>query len=175
MRKAMQVLLLALAGALPAAQAADACKAFKWDLATEVALFTQQPTPVVAGTSTANAAPVTTGGLYEAALSPQSGVKLAVPPSKPMLDDGAHAGLFRFRAEVAGAHRVAVDAGFWLEVIADGKALPALDFNGSPQCAGPRKVVVYELPAGADLVLQFTGAENAKARFAITRVAPPAP
>lgn len=165
------VLLLTLS---PAAPAAEPCKAFKWDLAREVALFTQTPAGLKAGSDSQSAPRIEPERFYEATLHPQAATKLAVRPTKRMLDDGAYAGLFHLRVATAGLHRVAVDSGFWLDVVADGKALEAVDFNGSPQCAGPRKVVVYDLPAGSDLILQFSAANSGLARFSITRVDPPA-
>ncbi len=54
----------------------------------------------------------------------------------------------KLKVAAAGAYRIAIDAGFWLDVVNDGKSLPAQDFNGQRQCVGPHKIVVYELPAG---------------------------
>jgi hypothetical protein len=92
-----------------------------------------------------------------------------------MLADGAFGGLLRFRVDKAGPHRVAIDARFWLDVVHDGKALQSLDFNGSRDCAGPRKIVVYDLPAGTELTLQIAAATSATARLTVTPVGATAP
>jgi hypothetical protein len=55
----------------------------------------------------------------------------------------------------------------------DGKSLPALDFNGQRQCEGPRKIVVYELPAGVELALQVAQSSEKMARLTVTPVAAP--
>lgn len=172
MKAAPLVLGLLVAAMGPAAMAADdPCTRFKWDVSQEVQLFQQAPAAIAAGAGISDAPLIQTQTLYEARLQPQEGFGFAAPPSKKMLDDGAHAGLFRFRVTAAGHYRVAVDAGFWLDIVADGTPLDSLDFNGSTQCAGPRKVVVFDLPADTDLLLQFSAANAAQARFSVTQVA----
>ncbi len=71
-----------------------------------------------------------------------------------MLAEGAFGGLMKLKVERAGAYRVSIDSGFWLDIVSAGKSLPALDFNGVRQCVGPHKIVVYDLPAGSELTLQ---------------------
>jgi hypothetical protein len=136
----------------------------------EVALFASTPKPLVAGHGVDDAGALQPEVLYAVSLQPQEGVKFKVAPSKKMLDDGAHGGLLKLRVTEAGTYRVAIDSGFWLDVIVGDKPLPSLDFNGSAECAGPRKIVVYELPAGTDLTLQLSAASVSLARLSVTRV-----
>ncbi len=172
MRRAISVaaaVCMLLAGAA-VLQAADGCANFKWDVSHEVAVFQQPPTSVAAGRSLADAPQIATERHYSLALQPQENVAFVTPPSKKMLSDGAFAGVLRFRVEQAGTYRVAIDSGYWLDVVQDGKSLASVDFNGSQDCVGPRKIVVFELPANADLVLQASAASAARARLSITRV-----
>lgn len=156
------------------AQADEACTGFKWDVAREHALFLGAATAAAAGNSVQTAAPVALDRLYELALQPQPGVTFAVPPSKKMLADGAHAGLVRFRVPQSGLYRVSLGVPFWIDIAAAGQALASVDFNGSPGCDTPRKVVVYPLPAGQDLTLQFSGNVEPSVRVTLTAVAAPA-
>jgi hypothetical protein len=166
-------LAAALLSGIPAF-AADPCSAYKWDVSNEVRLFATPPTAVNAA-ATAPVPAISTGKHYALALLPQDTVQYATPPSKKMLSDGAFGGLLKFTVERAGAYRVAIDGGFWLDVVHEGKSLPALDFNGQRQCMGPHKIVVYELPAGTELLLQIAAASESMARLTVTPVAAPAP
>lgn len=165
------VLLTAAAALSSGAWAADACSSFKWNVAREVQLFATAPTTVSASTDGAKAPQIRTSTLYALELQPQNEVRYVAPPSKPMLGDGAFGGLVKFKVAAAGQYRVAIDSGFWLDVVHDGKPLQSVDFNGSRDCAGPRKIVVYELPAGAELTLQMAQATDKAARLSVTPVA----
>lgn len=153
------------------ALAADPCTTYKWDVSGEVRLFATTPSATTTGTDAGKAPLIETGRLYGLTLHPQQQVNYAAPPSKSMLADGAFGGLLRFKVEEAGPHRVAIDAGFWLDVVHEGRTLQSLDFNGSRDCAGPRKIVVYDLPAGTELILQVAAATNAAARLTVTPAA----
>ncbi|MFC4252971.1 hypothetical protein [Sinimarinibacterium flocculans] len=167
---ALARLTVVLGVILPAATfAQDGCDGFKWDnVAAERALFATAAEDVRAGTDPGTAPTIVPDRLYRAALSPQETLRYAAPPSKKMLADGASGGLLRFRVARAGLYRVALDAGFWIDVVADGTAIPSVDFGGSPGCAAPRKIVIYELPAGRDLLLQLTGAVSTQVQVALT-------
>ncbi len=156
-------------------QAADGCSAFKWDVTREVQLYRTTPTAVNAGSEAAAAPSIVAGRLYALALQPQEKVRYLLPPGKKMLADGAFGGVLKLRVDRAGPYRLAIDSGYWLDVVHEGKQLATLDFNGSSSCDGPRKIVVYELPAGAELTVQLSAASSAQARLAVTPVAMPAP
>lgn len=176
MKQRFRITVLAAAATLATtlattAFAADPCSSYKWNVSGEVRLFATAPTAAITGKDMAQAPLIETGRLYGLTLHPQQQVSYAASPSKPMLADGAFGGLLRFRVEKAGPHRVAIDAGFWLDVVHDGKPLQSLDFNGSRDCAGPRKIVVYDLPAGTELTLQIAAATSSDARLTVTPVA----
>jgi len=69
----------------------------------------------------------------------------------------------------AGNYRISLDAPLWIDVLADAAALPARDFQGRPGCSAPHKIVEFELPGNTPLTLQFSGAQSATVRLAITR------
>lgn len=169
-------LLLASGAAATLASAADACSNYKWDVTREVQLFATPPVAVTVGTDTGNAPLIEAGKHYALALHPQETVRYVVAPSKPMLGDGAFGGVLKLKVPAAGAHRVAIDAGFWLDVVSDGKPLATVDFNGSRECNGPRKIVVFDLPAGSELTVQLAASSSKAARLTVTPVAAtPAP
>lgn len=150
--------------------AGDACSEFKWDASAERALFVGEAKALAAGGSVESAPLIETGQLYRLALKAQSGIAFAAPPSKKMLADGASAGLVRFRTGAAGAYRISVDRGFWIDVVAAGEPLPSSDFSGAPGCGAPRKIVLYQLPANAELLLQLSAAPDAQVKVAVTAV-----
>ncbi len=161
--------LLLAAAALPA-QAGDACANFKWDVAAERALFAGEARPLAVGAAAATAPGIEPGQLYQLTLIEQSQLAFAAPPGKKMLADGAAAGLVRFRVGEAGAYRISLDRGAWIDVVTAGQPLPSADFSGAPGCEAPRKIVLYQLPADTELLLQISGAPELRLRVAVSAV-----
>lgn len=159
-----------LALALPSAHADDPCTGFKWDASHEHALFLGEATRATAGKDAASAPLLAVDHLYAIALAPQEEVRQIVPPSKKKLDDGASAGLVRFKVAQAGQYRVSLDIPFWIDLVADGKAIASVDFNGAHGCTTPRKIVVYDLAAGQEVTLQLGGSTESEVRVALTPV-----
>lgn len=151
-------------------RATNGCSLFKWDVSREVALYSGDSRVVAAGASDTEAPRLETGRLYALDLKPQESVRYAAPASKKQLPDGAFGGVMRLRVQAAGQYRIAIDSGFWLDVVQQGKTLAAADFNGSATCAGPRKIVVYDLPANVDLLLQVSASSDARARMTVTAI-----
>lgn len=158
--------LLPLTHSIAAAE--DPCTGFKWELGAETALFQMSATRVSAGVDAASAPDIETGRLYQLDLSPQSAVRFAAEPSRPLLPDGVHAGMTRLSIPRDGLYRISVDASIWIDVVADGELLESLDFNGVAACTTPRKVVLYRLTVGDSLVIQLANAIPAAARLAVT-------
>lgn len=170
--KHLSLLLPALLAMQAAAAATlEACKAFKWDVSQEVQLYHTAPTALAAGTAATAAPAIDVDRFYALTLSPQESVAFKVSSGKRMLSDGAYAGVLRLRVAQAGAYRIAIDSGFWLDVVQDGQPLRSIDFNGSQDCEGPHKIVVYMLPAGVDLYVQLSAASGPQVRLSVTRVA----
>lgn len=161
------ILLAGLLSPLQAHAGNDPCQGFKWDLRREQALFAAPAGPAVSARSTP-VATIPTGQAVDLVLAPQAEVKLLAPPGKPMLSDGAYAGVVMFQVPAAGVYRVALSLPAWIDVLADNKTLPSEDFNGVPGCSAPHKVVTYQLPANTPLGLQLSAAGSANVRVTIT-------
>lgn len=145
------------------------CAGFRWDVSHEVALFATTPTKISAGTNAAAAPAVATDRLYEVKLSAQSQVRFAVPPAKLMLTGGDDAGILEVDISTPGLYRVALSRHFWIDVVAGNRLVSTTDFSGSPDCAGPRKIVEFVLPRG-HLLLQLSGYVDETVRLTVTRV-----
>jgi hypothetical protein len=164
-----------LALAMRAAFAADdPCAGFRWDIGHERALFAAAAETAVAGKDTASAPLLVPDRLYELQLTPQDQVKFAAPPGKKMLADGASAGLARLHLATAGEYRISLDQAFWIDAVADLRLIASSDFQGRPGCQAPHKIVLYPLPGGQDLILQFSGGIGSRLRLTITPASAPA-
>lgn len=153
---------------------ADPCAEYKWDIARERALHTGAAAEWVAsGASVEQAALIKAERLYAVRLQPQEAVKLAAAPSKKMLADGASGGLLKLRVAEAGRYRIAVDTGLWLDLVRDGKLVDSNDFQGITECKTPRKIVLYDLPAGTEVVVQASASSTPDVRLSVTRVPTP--
>ena len=159
---------LMLSGATTAMAADDPCTGFKWNITQEHALFTGAPESLTAGHDLASAPTMKAQTLYELALAPQDTVKFILPPGKRGLPDGAFAGVIHLHVPAAGSYRVSLDAGFWIDVVGDQKLIESSDFGGMSGCNTPRKVVIFNLPASNDLVLQISGAAKDRVRVTLT-------
>jgi hypothetical protein len=160
--------LLLLSSATVAVAADDPCTGFKWNVTQEHALFTQAPAAVTTGHDLASAPSMKAQKLYELTLAPQDSVKFVVPPGKKALPDGAYAGLIHLQVPTAGPYRVSLDAGFWIDVVDHDKVIESSDFGGLSGCSTPRKVVIFNLPASNDLVLQISQARSDRVRVTLT-------
>lgn len=154
----------------PGAQAtasADPCAGFSWDVTHERALFREaSPQKIAAGASAADAPAISPDRLYELALIPYPEVRFAATPAKKRSADG-RAGLATLSLATAGVYRIALDQPFWVDVIAQGAAIPSRDFQGRAGCHAPHKVVEFVLPAATPLTLQFSSGEATTLKVAV--------
>jgi hypothetical protein len=165
------LVLWALGASVRAALGADdPCTGFSWDVGQERALFATVAEAVPGGKDAASARLVVPKRLYEVSLIPQEQVKFEVPPGKKTRVDGASAGLARLQLTTAGEYRVSLDQPSWIDVVADHELIASKDFQGRPGCQTPHKLVLYLLPAGVNLILQFSGASTSRLRLIITSV-----
>jgi hypothetical protein len=165
--------VLALIVAMPTfAAETGGCAAFTWDVSKELSVLDQPAASIDAGKSATAAPRAQLDHHYTVALAPQNDVKLAAKPGKPMLADGARAGLVAFHTTKAGAYRVAITSGHWIDVVDGTNVIASRDFQGQRGCEKVHKIVEFDLPADRDLLLQFSGATTESVGFAITAVAP---
>lgn len=153
-------------GALPAG-----CDTFTWDVSRELAVLSAASRPLAAAADAAAAPRIALDTHYVAALAPQTQVRLAAAPGKPMLDDGATAGLLAFHVHEAGRYRVAITTGHWIDVVDGDRVVPTVDFQGRRGCPLVHKIVEFDLPAG-DLLLQFAGGAAPESGVVVTPVDP---
>jgi hypothetical protein len=158
------------AGALSAADT-DPCSRFTWDVSRELAVMQQTPRAVAAVVNPGADVPqIEPERLYEVKLAVQGTVTFVATPGKPTPGDGAYAGLVRFRVEKGGLYRISITSGHWIDIVDGTQLLSSRDFQGQHGCQRPRKIVEFELPAGRDLTLQFSGSTDAQVLLAITAV-----
>jgi hypothetical protein len=160
------------AAASAVAAAADPCSTFMMEVDHEVDLFQAAPAPVAAGREAASAPLIEPGKLYEVSLHEQAQVRFAAPRASKAPDPARIGGMLRFSVSEPGKYRVSIDANFWVDVARDGKALETLDFRSVRECPGPRKIVTYNLPVGAELLVQLIDATSPRVRLTVTPVPP---
>ena len=148
-------LILALSGFT--ARADDPCAAFTWDVVHERAIFATQPLALVAATDAKTAPIFEIDRAYRISLDAQTTIQFASPLGNAGAPEGAFAGLVRISAANARRYRVALDRGFWLDVVEDGNALRSIDYQGGAGCDALHKIVEFALPAGKSLLLRFSG------------------
>ena len=167
--------LLPTAGQTANAADTDPCTGFTWDVSRERAVMKQTPRAVSGAVRPGADVPkIEPEKLYEVKLADQSAVTFVAKPGKAALTDGAHAGLVRFRVEKSGRYRISITSEHWIDVIEGTQLESSRDFQGQRGCERPHKIVEYELPAGRDLTLQFSGSTGARVIVAITAVSTPA-
>jgi len=147
----------------------DPCSAFSWNVTHEHALFAMAPEPAVAGRSVSEAPLLALDRLYELQLSSQGAIAYALLPEKKAVVADDYGGLARLKIDKPGTYRVSLDRGAWVDVVANGMLIQAVDFQGRSGCQAPHKIVQYVLPVGQDLVLQLSGVREGRVRIAITR------
>jgi hypothetical protein len=162
--------MLLLAGLLwVLAAPPDPCASFSWDVSRELEGMRSAPQAIGAARRPDALPRLELEKLYSLSLAPQSEVRFAHPPGKPMLADGAHAGLVVFGVAAAGRYRISSSGPHWLDVVDNERLIASRDFQGRPGCARPHKIVEYELPAGRNLVLQLSGGVGKAVDVLITR------
>src|SRR5882672_6512165 len=107
-------------GSAMAEKATGGCESFTWDVSHELAVLDKPGKPITAGANAKKSVHLDLDQRYAVKLLPQGSVHFVVKPGKPMLDDGAQAGLFTFHTPKAGRYRVSITTGHWLDVL-DGK------------------------------------------------------
>lgn len=161
--------------AMPASAAeADGCAHFAWDVSHELAVLKQAPETVTAGAKPGALSPVLQiDKPYQLKLVGQGTVTYAAKPAKPTLNDSAQGGLVRFKVDKAGLYRISITSGHWIDVVDGSDFVKSKDFTGSRGCERVHKIVEFDLPAGREFTLQFSGSTDAEVLMAITSVSTP--
>jgi len=166
------VLVLSAASVLTgggyARAADDPCSGFGWKVTHERGLFAGKPKSEKAGAELTSAPVIAPDHLYDLALTSQDQVHFSVPPGKKPKGEGAYAGLVRLKVPKAGLYRISVDQPFWIDVVSGAELVRSNDFQGAAGCNAPHKIVLFQLPAEQDLVLQVSGLPSAKARLTVS-------
>jgi hypothetical protein len=153
----------------PAAQVpGDPCAGFKWDVSPVRTLFATAGATLPAGKDAASAPGVVPNHLYRVILLPAGQVTFPVAPGKTSPAEGTYAGVFALTVPAAGKYRIAIDSAFWIDIAANGKLLPASDYEGQHDCQAPRKIVEFVLDGKVPWLLQLSGASQAAVRLTIT-------
>lgn len=98
-------------------------------------------------------------------LQPIDGVTFPLPLArKPAA--GTFGGVYHVTIATAGAYRVALQNGAWVDLVRDGKALTSVGHMEGAPCSGIRKIVDFALQPGA-YTLQVSGAKTAQMRILI--------
>jgi hypothetical protein len=161
-------LLIAASGLGAAPSPADDCVDFKWDVASERALFAGPATALTAGADAKTAPAMQLQHLYELKLLPQEQVSFATTPGKKSPRGASYAGLATFKIPAPGSYRVSIDMPFWIDVVHDGALVTATDFQGQHGCDSPHKIVVFDLPGTRPFTLQLSNATPQSVRLTIT-------
>lgn len=119
-------------------------------------------------------------GLDGARLTPGVAVRAALPPMRqiayaiaaPTDGSGDRGGMFRLDIAEAGAYRIAMGSGGWIDVIGDGKALESIDHGRGPACSTIGKFVTFDLKPGRYTVQISDAAEAAMGLLAVRSPAP---
>jgi len=147
---------------------ADSCTDFKWDVSKERALFSGPAVSMVSGVNAKSAPVILPNRLYQLQLMPQGRVHFAATPGKNTAPAGAYAGLVRLKIPESGSYRIAVDAQFWIDVVAKGSLVAAKDFQGQHDCSAPHKIVEFDLAGNPPFILQLSSATPDHIRLTIT-------
>lgn len=139
---------------------------FKWPIEVERGWFAAPQAIEVAPSAVLTALPAHSFGL--SLLAPRA-VDFIVPPKRPPADDSGNAVVTLARIPAAATYQVTLSEDAWIEIVQDGKPVPAKEFSGVKGCSGVRKSIRFALALGS-AQLQISGAAGKRILVAITRV-----
>lgn len=157
-----------LPGPRPFEQMRGDCSAFAMNVAPEAALWQAAATEAAAGTDADTAAEVVPGTVSRLALHAPAGVTFPVAPEQDRSAPDRFSGTARVTVPQAGYWRVSASNGLWFDAVAGGAIIPSAAFEMQTACAAPFKVVVYDLPAGTEILLQLNGSPSESVDLLVT-------
>jgi hypothetical protein len=134
---------------------AGACAASQSTLPTALAGWATR-SPITATSDAAGLARATLsiGRAADAALRPTAEVRYAMTPEKGG-EPASYGGMFAFPVEAAGAYRVALGSGAWVDVVKGARAVASIAHGHCPDYSGIAKMVDFSLTPGR-YTLQIT-------------------
>ena len=144
------------------------CSAFAMNVAPEAALWQATIGEAAAGTDATSAPLLAPGEVIRLALHAPGAVTLPMAPEQDRSAPDRFSGTARFTVPEAGYWRVSASNGLWFDAVASGAIIPSSAFEMQTACAAPFKVVVYELPAQTEILLQFNGSPSATVDLLVT-------
>lgn len=151
-----------------AADGAQACSGFRFDVSKELKVFEGKPREVAATTAANSAAAIDVNQLYSVTLADQSKVSFATAPGKSTVADGSFAGLLKVTSPRAQTIRVTATEAAWLDVISGGKLLESTRHTGSGNCKVLRKVVEFNVAPDKPVTIQVSGSTEQQIKLAVT-------
>jgi len=166
------VCALALAAGAMRAGAAGLpdCSTFGWNMMHELELLAQPAQSIAAAADAKSAPRIDVDVPYSVRLRPRADVAFAHAPGKDAGGDAGAGGLLVFRPKVAGAYRITLDTGLWVDVVRGGELVASSGFRGRQPCGPIHKSVGWMLSADADLVVQLSGPATEAVRLTITPI-----
>ena len=128
----------------PAFAQDEGCANFKWSILHERELM---KSPADVGAS----GEISLDKGFRVALAATDAVRFVAAPErapKPL----SHAAILGLKIDRAGTYDVTLSDEGWIDVVAGAAVVKSSDFSGAKGCAGVRKSVRFELPAGAATV-----------------------
>lgn len=162
MKPTLSIALLLIAATPAFAGDPEGCDKFKWPMDKEIALLTAPSLPKLAAGAETPAAPVA----VTMKLSPIAEAVLPKPPERQQ-KPGSYAGFIRANVPSAGLYVVTISEYGWIDVIQNDAYLKVNSFSGVTGCAGVRKSVRYNLPAGP-VTIQVSGAAKETINLALS-------
>ena len=142
---------------------AEECASASAPLA-ELVAWAERDTAPAAGESGEPVA-IEPGAPVSVALAPMETVAWRWAPERAPAK-GTRGAVLQPRIARAGAYRVALDTGLWVDIVGPDGLLPSAGHGHGPPCSGIRKIVDFALEPGAYAV-QLSGARLDRARLMI--------
>lgn len=151
-----------------AAEPAEGCSAFTWNLSQEFILLRAPATAVAAAPTGRQAGVLEVNRHYLATLVPQQSVSFVLPPSRAAREAQPLAGLFTFKPKQAGRFRIGLNSRHWIDVLDGTNPINSSAHEGKSGCQWLHKVVEFSLPAERTLIIQLSGQSAANVDLVIT-------
>ncbi|HEY5761206.1 MAG TPA: molybdate ABC transporter substrate-binding protein [Steroidobacter sp.] len=155
-----------LSGGGMAADGAQACSGFRFDVSKELKVFESKPREVATAATSATAIDV--NQLYTVKLTDQSKVSFANAPGKSTVADGSYAGVLKIASPRTQTIRVTATEAAWLDVIIGGKLIESARHTGSGNCKVLRKVVEFNIAPDQPVTIQVSGSTEPQIKLAVT-------